>query len=366
MFRSQQCVRRGFTLVELLVAMAIIASLIGLTVPFIYRSIRTVRDGAMQTEVNQLAESIQGYKSIHARYPPCMGTIDLVTRQKAFERHMAVAYPNYSISYTNARTSIGTMTKTTGYNYLIPGTSTLEELDLNTLDAAESLVFWLAGFPTPLDPTTKTPIAPQKLYGFHKDQNDPLKRQASDTNMANPLSFRTQHDHFGFDQNRLVDNDGDGWLEYIPVRSEGGQKIAPYVYFDSGTYGLLSSISTGSAMCGYPRSDATSITGTSLAFDFGVAVPMALDVMANRIMWAQPTGFQIICGGQDSKYAGNPEGTLMSLRVPTYPNPSRKNGEVFAIGGGPFSTPNMTEFELDNMTNMGSKRLEAIRNEAQK
>ena len=68
-------------------------------------------------------------------------------------------------------------------------------LDPDTMDAEEALVFWLGGMPDPNDP--------KRPAGFSRHAERPFGPSAPRTG---PL--------FEFDPRRLVDADGDGWLEY--------------------------------------------------------------------------------------------------------------------------------------------------------
>ena len=71
-------------------------------------------------------------------------------------------------------------------------------LDPETMDAHEALVFWLGGMADPNDPND-----PKRPAGFSRHAERPFGPSAPRTG---PL--------FEFDPRRLVDADGDGWLEY--------------------------------------------------------------------------------------------------------------------------------------------------------
>jgi hypothetical protein len=306
-----------------------------------------------------------------------MGIINVTDRRVQFLRHLAVAFPNCNygtgiLSYASTKTGIrakvmgttATPANNWSYTYLSP--SGVQQLDLDNLDQAESLVFWLGGFPTPVN-SNGVPVATQKLFGVHRDSDNPFKRDVAVIEGMNPMRYRTDP-LFGFDQTRLVDNDQDGWLEYVPLAPKLGVSTAPYVYFDSSTYNL-SVDRTSVVHCGYPRlGDATNPGPIDLYLRFGIAAPMAnyFDASGsppNPTRWAKPTGFQIICGGLDGEFTKPGSDLTTCQRVPVFPS-----GYVFERGSGSSQYTSQSAYtipEYDNITNLSTKTLEGARSEAQ-
>jgi prepilin-type N-terminal cleavage/methylation domain-containing protein len=62
--------RGGFTLVELLVVVVILAILIGLLVPVIAGALRTAKNAACQSEINLMAQALANFKAAYGDYPP--------------------------------------------------------------------------------------------------------------------------------------------------------------------------------------------------------------------------------------------------------------------------------------------------------
>ncbi len=62
--------RAGFTLVELLVVIVVLAILVGLLLPVIAGAVRTAKNAATQAEINQLAQALANFKSTYGDYPP--------------------------------------------------------------------------------------------------------------------------------------------------------------------------------------------------------------------------------------------------------------------------------------------------------
>lgn len=353
--------RGGFTLVELLVAIAIIGSLMALTSAAVWRAIQSAKQAKILVEVDHLSQAIQAYKERQVQFPPSMTNLTFTDRRLAFMRHLQVAFPNcaYGTSLTNYATTAGNISSGWAYNYQNTSGS-LAALNLNTLDQAESLVFWLAGFPTPISLTTKLPVAGRKMFGFHRDSDNPLKRDPTTVEGLEPLRFRTEP-VFQFDPLRLVDNDFDGWPEYVPVTPSSGAPTAPYVYFDGNAYSTSVNHQTIKHMC-YP-SAATSGNAQDLAAQWGVAAPMALYFDGNGVnptRWAKDTSFQIICAGLDGIYCTPTSNLSTAQRIPIFPA-----GQVFDAGSSYTSMGFYSNYDLDNLTNLAGQNLENARNASQ-
>ncbi len=67
--------RRGFTLVELLVVMAIIATLLTIATPRYFRSLERSREAVLREDLQTLRESIDRYYGDTGRYPPSLAAL---------------------------------------------------------------------------------------------------------------------------------------------------------------------------------------------------------------------------------------------------------------------------------------------------
>lgn len=63
---------RGFTLVELMVVMSIIALLIAIAVPRYFHSIDNAREATLKQDLSVMREAIDKYYGDHERYPPSL------------------------------------------------------------------------------------------------------------------------------------------------------------------------------------------------------------------------------------------------------------------------------------------------------
>ena len=76
---NRRCKERGFTLIELLVVMAIIATLLSLTMPRYFHSVDKSREAALQADLNGFREAIDKYFSDTGKYPAALD--DLVAKK---------------------------------------------------------------------------------------------------------------------------------------------------------------------------------------------------------------------------------------------------------------------------------------------
>ncbi len=84
---------RGFTLVELLVVVAIIAMLAALVTPAVIRARSAARNAAIDTEIDLLHMAIMTYRNEYGSFPPCNS--DLTATGRA-GRHIARLFPRCS------------------------------------------------------------------------------------------------------------------------------------------------------------------------------------------------------------------------------------------------------------------------------
>ncbi len=67
--------RRGFTLLELLVVMAIIGTLLTVAVPRYFRSLQRSREAVLKQDLTALRESIDRFYGDTVKYPPTLAVL---------------------------------------------------------------------------------------------------------------------------------------------------------------------------------------------------------------------------------------------------------------------------------------------------
>lgn len=239
--------RAGFTLIELMVVILIIAILAALLMSGILGAKSSAEDARTLVEIDQMAQAMEAYRSKYGEYPPIgvvfSGDSNGPTRLQA---HVLKAFQRFAY-----------------------GAPSIVNPPTN-LDPAESLVFWLGG----------VPIASgggRGVEGFSANVGNPF--QGSGAGAVQ----RTQP-FFAFDTQRLTDIDGDGFWEYLPHG-----RTTPYVYFRADLYS--SSVWTVPAAAG--------VGGGSIAVPYRTTSTGNVNVPTT---WVSPNVFQILAAGADDMF----------------------------------------------------------------
>lgn len=316
--------RAGFTLIEILMVVLIIGLLSGILLVAVTAGLRKAQEAAVSTEIQQLSMAIENFKNDTGIYPLTMGMssaddrthdndneIDKTPRALRTMRAFAKVFPRYSPgSYSNIILDVSA-----GTLYTLPaGTPVDSGRSIDSMDAAESLVFWLGGLP---DPNSET-----KLIGFRSDPANPFKYFPGTNPPTNPidpiyLQKRKQQPYFPFVPSRLVDRDNDGWWEYIPQGTpSSGAEMPPYVYFNGTGYNDFPA---------YPMGN----IGEANMPVWGTAIPYAADATAKgtnpssnppanlKVQWMNSQKYQIIAAGRDGSYGSRLPTTLFGNSTPS-------------------------------------------------
>jgi prepilin-type N-terminal cleavage/methylation domain-containing protein len=308
----------AFTLTEILVAIAIIAVLVGLTSVAVVRALDTAKQTRIKTEVDALHAAFEAYKNKYGSYPPCDLRINPRVNDPedplynvpprfpnaALRRHVAQAFPKYRA------TDLG-------------GDLVGAGVDVYNFRPDQAVVFWLAGF------------NPDSAHPFEDLAN--LRKQKKTTP---PL--------FDFDPTRLKEVGAPmppdkvyrlSSLAYFAPGTkfdeDGRPTIAPYVYFDSQSYGAAADVALGTAATpnsfntslvnGIPNAPPATAFNVTPAYptgwntppqfpDAGAAVPYWRDDNGNGTTyqpadlgegWVNADSFQIIAPGLDGKYGAD-------------------------------------------------------------
>ena len=255
---------RGFTLVEILVVVAIIVIVMAILIPTAMGMISRARNTAIAVEIGQIKTGLDKYKEIHGDYPPSMGgpATQWLPANRSFtacERHLLRCYPKM----TGAQ-------KVFFYDYIAP-----------QLDNAESLVFWLGLI-------ANDPREPFKNFVVDNSGNLYFAPQPGAT--APPYGVYpgpyTRHVHFEFDERRLQYADADVLPGYTALYC----RDTPYVYLESRTYRLHMRPNTAALGVCQPFNDAAKVQAS-----------LSSSVNPDSTFVNQNT-FQIHVAGQDGNF----------------------------------------------------------------
>ncbi|MCE9605633.1 MAG: hypothetical protein K8U03_12130 [Planctomycetia bacterium] len=296
-----------------------------------------------QTEISQLHSAMRGYQERYGEFPPCLADASLVARQERFMKHLATAFPGSAYGktvqdYQRLRERLLSTPAPDEQAYLfINRSGQPEPLNLDMLDPAESLVFWLGGFPAPFDAEKYTDR--KSLFGFHRDRDNPFRRDSLQAEGSDAFRFRTDPLH-DFRNEGFTDNDADGWLEYSLYLSATEELNTPVVYFDAATYQASSQHAALLGTVRYPA-DGTLVKA------WGYAIPYLekfSPAQPETAVWREADSFQLIDAGKDNRYgpSAHPD-TRRMVELPS--------GRTYTtVYPGPYVESELSAEEKDNRT----------------
>ncbi len=311
--------RRGFTLIEIMVVIVILAILIGLLLPALSSARTRVRQSQVRAEISQLENAIGNFKNRFGIEPPSRivlwedpnawstaATTSNPLKQDAIETLAIMRSLWPSFDNTIAHDFDGDGTTTGGPFILLTG---------------ECMCFFLGGLPNGSVANGVKLFSPS---GFSKNPANPF---ASGGTREGPF--------FEFKNDRFTDVNSNGFPEY---KDPFPGQTAPYLYFSSydGT--------------GYrePMVNVTSEYGNTLGA--WLAYRQGSTVAATPF---KSKSFQIISPGQDHQYGpGGPYVAGSTDPLPAWSSSSISNWNS-AAGTQSFTTANR-DVERDNITNFSN------------
>ena len=203
--------RSGFTLVELLVVVAIIGVLAALVTPAIFQARVSAQNAAIRAEIDLLHMGIMNYKNRFGSYPPCQSNCQRnpavspgkLNGDNMARMHLSRLFPRCDSSQDPSGSTAQDQF------YVIKNTNkedddedgqidNIEENYWNAISPLDSLTFWLAGYTS---------------------------------NPANPLLA-------GGVKESLYDQDDSRYDAVTGAYYPAGKPNAPFIYIDASNYGL--------------------------------------------------------------------------------------------------------------------------------
>ena len=298
----------GFTLVEILVVIAIIGMLAGLTTSVLVSARRSVRNSVVSTMQAQLSMALDEYKNRYGEYPPDLSD------DEAVMRHIKKRWPRYNV------TNIAQFFEHIQYGCRLSSGSVEFPTSVDDLNGEHvwdvrrhisSLVFWLGGLPN----------ANGIPSGFYANPKAPLGiNPTSGKPIAKPFRAQREKPLFAFDRKDIgtysysaddvfyPDEDesnlwtdswegGSGAYVYTPAVCQGGY---PIVYFRPSLnrpYGVKSMYLGESPADGVTQAVPYAQTGV-VTRSPDPEVPDAVNVTT----WYEERRFQLIHPGADGYF----------------------------------------------------------------
>jgi len=345
--------RSGFTLVELLAVIMIIALLAGLLTPAVMKSMSSSRAAAVKAEIDLLSTALMNYKNEYGSLPPSdmrgLWSGGAVNTNHPAYKHLQRIFPRSS--------------EVTSGNLVSP------YYWMAQMSPAQALVFWLQGyFDNPQFPLTNgmalnaaTPRAGtaaanrKELFDF-----DESRLLAATAYWPTGAPFTPASQQF-VARNLAPSQFARDYPVYFPGQANTG---LPYVYFSSSSYSTS------------PTANVTSAVGNSLdlyytAIGNGNTTAIApyfnssnCTVNPSQQSWAQlhmnPDTFQLIAAGADGTYGNLVSGfpsdcalTPLTSPLQPFPNSSQQIGPFTSVQNKDGTNPG----HEDNITNFAIGRL---------
>jgi prepilin-type N-terminal cleavage/methylation domain-containing protein len=279
----------GFTLVEMLVVLVIIAILAGLISAVAYRGIARAKVARIGVDISQLSQALNNYKTQFGEYPPDFSDTS-ANGQAIILRHIAKAFPRFTSTWYGAASH--PLDWPNLRQEILINSSNL--IDLNNMTPATALAFWLGGMPD----------AQGKPCGFSKNPADPFESPVTTPSRTGPL--------FEFDPGRLTMTSGtvaDNGKYFAPGIIVGNGQ--PYIY-------LRAEIGQPDQKREYYSYDGTK-TPPTYTFKLGGTSGAKPYWDQRNQGWVNPDSFQILCCGLDGKFGKEnvyPTGLVAGAGVP--------------------------------------------------
>ena len=383
----------GFTLVELIVVVLILAILVGLLLPVIAGALRTAKNAAVQAEINQLAQALANFKATYGDYPPSRvilaengffpvgntnhvnGDTNDITIGALAQRSLIALrkfFPKVVFSTSAQPPQISYNSGTgAGFWYDFNGNGKMDNAAY-ILQGNECLVFFLGGIPLQ-DPATGS----FGMTGFGKDPVNPFTNSVIGNGM---YSANRQPPAFEFNAGRLfldlnnpsVSLNGlaapgiPGYFDSLGNNppSAAGTTLNFYVYFSAYGNGVYDANDVNF----HTESDSSLNTPIGLNFKHASSVypspypnpytTTSTVTASGTVTFEKAQTFQIFSPGADGLYGVGGQFIAPSTGSSTASNPLPFDATNTLAGTGVTTDATLRQRERDNLTNFQSGTLQ--------
>jgi prepilin-type N-terminal cleavage/methylation domain-containing protein len=285
--------RAGFTLIEILIVVAIIAILVSLLMAGVFYAYGRMKETGANSDISQMTASLQAFKAKFGVYPP--SRIRLCSNYARYSSNPTMGAGGSqldadSITFLNRMwPNIGAFS---GINWAGNG-NPVDEI----LDGDQCLVFFLGGIPNPIG---TSPPTFNDSWGFSVNPKDPSDAANPNTKVGKIPPF------FAFSTSRLfVRNPNPNPQNFASYKDYYNQQ--PYLYF-----------SAFNRKNGYNPSYFVQVLNVQPYFSVAPA--------ANSLgQFFNPDSGQIICAGADGVFGPGGQWTSATAEI-VYPTTSKGGG----------------------------------------
>ena len=271
--------RTGFTLVELMVAVVIVAMLAGLTVIGTRVAMKKTKETTVKLQLEQLSMALEKYKNDFGEYPPDFAGHD-DDKWEPVMRHVKKRWPRCTYEISQA-----------GYEAFCTDAYNQSGWNVGNFNPASALIFWLGGLPANPNPSTASEAKPS---GFYISPSDPLGVSGTTAQREEPrytFAEGTIRDLDDILANNTKNDIGIDDPAYVPGKTDN----KPIAYFNADVredpafnYDIQCLVDNDL----YPKS-----------FNFGGSLGVAMPYARNLGVWFEPERFQLIHPGQDGVFS---------------------------------------------------------------